>query len=77
MKTAGEATAAEPFIATERDIWTIAGLMLQEFGNQAVLEASVRADRALSESDFVNEGLWRRVIRAISDLTETEGGTIH
>lgn len=77
MKTAGHGPAAEPFIATDRDIWTIAGMMVQEFGERAVLEASIRAGKALSEDDSENQLLWRRVIRAISALTETEAETLH
>lgn len=77
MTAAGGAPASEPFIANEREIWMIAGLMIQEFGDYAVVEASMRADKALSESDIENQGLWRRVIKAISELTETEGETIH
>jgi hypothetical protein len=77
MTTAGGAPASEPFIPNEREIWTIAGLMIQEFGDRAVIEAALRADKALSKNDIDNQGLWRRVIKAITDLTETEGETIH
>lgn len=65
------------FIATDKEVWRIAGLMLQEFGDSAVIEASMRADKALAESDFDNQGLWRRVIRAISALTAIDAETIH
>jgi hypothetical protein len=77
MKTAGEVTAAGAFVATEREIWTIAGLMLQGFGDKAVIEAAMRANRASLHNDICSQGLWRRVSKAISALTETEAETIH
>jgi len=66
-----------PLSVTDRDIWTIAGLMVQEFGDHAAIEASLRADKALSASDIENQRLWRRVIKAIGALTGIEGETIH
>jgi hypothetical protein len=75
MTTTDDRSANAAFVATERDIWIVAALMVQEFGGRALIEASVRADKALSESDI--ERLWRRVIRAISALTETETEIIH
>lgn len=74
---AEKATEALSEAVTEREIWTIAGLMVEEFGSEAVLEASMRADKAMGESDLVNQRLWTRVVRAITELTDTDAGTVH
>jgi hypothetical protein len=69
--------AIQSFVATDREIWTVAGLMLQQFGDRAVVEASLRAQAARSNSDVENDALWRRVIKAIAALTETQAGIMH
>lgn len=62
---------------TDREVWLIAALMLQEFGSQAVITASQRADEALDKANLDDLQLWKRVVRAISAITETEGETLH
>lgn len=62
---------------TDREVWLLAGLMLQEFGSQAVITASQRADEALDKANLDGQRLWRRVVRAITAITETEGETLH
>ena len=62
---------------SEREIWLIAGLMLQEFGGRAESTAYQRAEKALETKDVAGQSLWNRVIRSISAITETEGETLH
>lgn len=77
MKAAVEAPSVAAFVLTERDIWLTAGMMLQEFGSQAVIVASQRADQALATAELDHQRLWKRVVRAIAAITETEGETLH
>jgi len=43
------------------EIWMIAGLLVDEHGNEAIAVARKRADRALSEHDDNEGAIWRAV----------------
>lgn len=75
MKLTIEMPAAN--IGSERDVWLIAGSMIQEYGSKAVIEASIRADRCLKVSDLENSLLWKRVVRAIASLTDLNQSVLH
>jgi hypothetical protein len=62
---------------SERDIWLIAGSMIQEYGSKAVIEASARAERCLKVSDLENSLLWKQVIRAIASVTDLDQSVLH
>lgn len=77
MTLRNSSPADKGIVLSDRDIWLTAGLMLQEFGSHAVLVASQRADKALTNADLDHQHLWKRVVRAIAAITETEGETLH
>lgn len=77
MDQAAAAEIAGDTPVSDREVWLIAALMLQEFGTQAVITASQRADRSLEHANLDDLRLWKRVIRAIAAITETEGETLH
>lgn len=62
-------------VISEREIWTTAGLLLQEYGDMASFEASKKADSLLDEGDMAGQRVWLRVVRAIVSMTDTEGTT--
>lgn len=53
----------------EIDIWRTAKLLLEQHGDNAWLEAAQRADYAIEQGNGVAEGVWKRVGRAIEDLS--------
>jgi len=61
----------------DREIWIAAGLMIQEYGNQAVIQAAIRAEEASAAADMDNVLVWKRVARAIAEFTNTDGITAH
>lgn len=61
----------------DREIWIAAGLMIQEYGNQAVIQAAIRAEKASAAADMDNVRVWKQVVRAIAEFTNTGGVTAH
>lgn len=62
-------------VISDREIWTTAGLFLQEYGDMASVEASKKADSLLDAGDMAGQRVWLRVVRAIVSMTDTEGAT--
>jgi hypothetical protein len=53
---------------SDRDVWAAALLMLKRFGNDAMLEAAVRADELLENGDMIGSETWHRILNAIERL---------
>lgn len=64
-------------IVTDREIWTTAGLLLQEFGDMASFEASKKADSLLDAGDLAGQRVSLRVVRAIVAMTNNDGLVPH
>jgi hypothetical protein len=65
---------------SEREIYGIAKVYLREHGEDAVIEAAMRADELLSAGDMDGRWVWLRVIEAIKALSATSpsvGSTWH
>lgn len=58
---------------SDRDIWASANQMLRQHGENAALEAGMRADAALANGDIDGERTWLRVIKAIAWLSDNRG----
>lgn len=50
------------------EIWRAANQLIKRFGEDAGLEAAVRADAALELGDRDNFNLWTRINNAVNDL---------
>jgi hypothetical protein len=55
-------------MVSDRDIWCTANRVIQEYGNEAELVASERAEEMLQRSDFDGQRVWRRISRAIREF---------
>jgi hypothetical protein len=51
-----------------RDVWQAAVLMVKRYGDDAMLEASERADQLLDEGDMAGSETWHRILNAIGRL---------
>jgi hypothetical protein len=51
------------------DIWRTANLMIELFGDGATTNAAMRADALLDEGDTEGFFVWKRIARAIDDLS--------
>jgi len=52
----------------EIDIWRTAKILIDSHGDQAKLQAAMRADKALEDGYPDAVHVWKRVMRAIADL---------
>jgi hypothetical protein len=63
-------------------VWQAALLMVKRYGDDAMLEASARADQLLDEGDMAGAETWHRILNAIDRLqakapAEGEGGALN
>jgi hypothetical protein len=62
----------------ELDIWRTAKLMVERFGEDAVVETSMRVDQMAADNDLVGRRVWLLVLAAVRELQNTSPqGTIH
>ena len=62
----------------ERDVWATANLMIKRFGDDAAIEAAMRADKFATDGDLAGSGVWRRIKRCIEMLSgAASSGTVH
>lgn len=52
----------------EPDIWAAALALVKGYGDDAMLEASFRADRLLDEGDMAGAETWHRILNAIEHI---------
>ena len=57
---------------SDREIWTVANLLIKRYGSDAKLEAGTRADALLAEGDLEGQAVWLRICRAIDELNRSE-----
>jgi triphosphoribosyl-dephospho-CoA synthetase len=53
------------------DIWRAAQLLVKRHGNDAAIEAGMRADELLPEGDVDGAATWWAIIRAVEVLQRT------
>jgi hypothetical protein len=64
----------------DRDVWQAAVLMVRRYKEDAMLEASERADQLLDEGDLAGAETWHRILNAIERLqakAPAEGEKVH
>jgi hypothetical protein len=64
----------------DRDIWRSALAMVKRYREDAMIEASARADRALEDGDMGAAATWHRILDAIERLQAqkaAEGEVVH
>lgn len=55
-------------MTAEIDIWRTAKLMIDKHGEDAAIQAAMRADELMAAGDMDGRAVWFRIIRAIEDL---------
>jgi triphosphoribosyl-dephospho-CoA synthetase len=64
----------------DRDVWQAALLIVKRYGDEAMLEASERADQLLDEGDMAGAETWHRILNAIERLqakAPSDGEKVH
>ena len=62
------------------DIYRSANLLVKQHGEDALIEAAMRADAMLEAGDMDGYGVWKRILRAVGELQGTEpepGARVH
>jgi len=57
----------------DRDVWQAALLIVKRYGDDAMLEASQRADQLLDEGDMAGAETWHRMARASRNTIRCAG----
>jgi len=57
---------------TEKEVWSIASVLIERFGGIAALEASKMADEYLAKDDMTGRSVWLRIVRSITAMTDPE-----
>ena len=55
-------------MVSEIDIYRSAKLLIDQHGEDAGLEAAVRADAMLEKGDMAGAATWRRIVKAVEEL---------
>jgi len=64
----------------DRDVWVAAVLMVKRYGDDAMLEASERADQLTEDGDWEGANSWHRILDAIERLqakAPADGEKVH
>ena len=56
------------------DIYRSAKLLVDQHGEDAGLEAAMRADAVLEKGDMQGAATWRRIVKAVEELQRQEPG---
>jgi len=59
-------------MASDLDIYRSANVLIRQHGEDALLEAAMRADAMLEKGDLDGYAVWKRILRAVEDWRRTE-----
>ena len=67
-------------MTSDLDIYRSANALVKRHGQDAPIEAAMRADTMLEAGDLEGYAVWRRILRAVEELQGTEpkpGEAVH
>ncbi len=56
-------------MTSDLDIYRSANELIEQHGEDAPIEAAMRADECLAAGDMEGEAVWLRIVKAIEELT--------
>lgn len=60
------------------DIYRSAKQLIDQYGEDAPIEAAIRADAMLDRGDLDGQAVWKRIVAAIGELmAKTPSGSLH
>ena len=59
-------------MTSDLDIWRSANVLVKRHGNDAPIEAAMRADAMLDKGDLDGCAVWRRIVKAVEELLSKE-----
>ncbi len=54
------------------DIYRSAHVVVKRYGEDAAIEAAMRADEMLEKGELAGYGVWRRILEAVEELERME-----
>ncbi len=61
-------------MTTDLDIYRSAAALIKRYGEDALIQAAMRADALLDEGDMEGSAVWRQILAAIEELLRKEPG---
>ncbi len=61
-------------VIDQREIWQCANQIVKQFGDDAPLEAAMRADAMFEKGDLDGQAVWKRIMAAVQELLRTTPG---
>ena len=59
-------------MTSDLDIFRTANELIREHGEDAALEAAMRADAMLEKGDLEGQVVWKRIVRAVEEIQRTD-----
>ncbi len=59
-------------MVSDLDIYRAANLLVKQHGEDALVEAAMRADAMLEKGDMEGCAVWKRIVKAIEELLSEE-----
>ncbi len=61
----------------DRDIYRAANVIIKQHGEDAPIEAAMRADAMLESGDLDGYAVWKRILRAVGDLCNMKADSLY
>ena len=59
-------------MASDLDIYRSANVLIRERGEDAAIEAAMRADAMMDKGDLDGCAVWKRIVRAVEEIQRAE-----
>ncbi len=59
-------------MVSDLDIYRSASVLIREHGEDAPIEAAMRADAMLESGDVDGYAVWKRIVKAVEEIHRTE-----
>ena len=59
-------------MTSELDIFCSANILVKRYGEDAAIEAAMRADAMLDRGDMNGAAVWKRIVRAVEEIQRKE-----
>ncbi len=56
----------------DRDIYRSANVLVKQHGEDALIEAAIKADAMLEKGDLDGYAVWKQILRAVEELLSKE-----
>ncbi len=58
-------------VISDLDIYRSANVLIERYGDDAPIEAAMRADELTEDGDMEGRAVWLRIVKAVEELLDT------